>query len=257
LKPQNGGAIEKQFASVTHICELSLPETIMIDLYSDATPNGLKVSIALDELSMEYTMHRVYLGGDQFTPEFTALNPNNKIPVLVDNGLVLSESGAILLHLAEKTGRLLPASPAARARAIEMLMFQMASLGPMFGQYLVFAGAWQNRFPEVTTRYFDEVSRIMRVLETRLADGEYLAGAEYSIADIACFPWIRLCLVHPLAATLGLEQLPRLFSWYERVAERPAVQSGLTKPEPFPVEQQQRAFIAATVGLGHLHRRAA
>lgn len=227
----------------------------MIDLYSDATPNGQKVSIALDELGLDYKMHKVHLGGEQFSEKFTTLNPNRKIPVLVDDGLVVTESGAILLYLAEKTGRLLPKELGSRARAVEMVMFQMASLGPMFGQYLVFAAAWQNRFPEVTKRYFDEVGRIFKVMDIRLSGNNYLAGAEYSIADIACLPWIRLCFTHPAAVDLPLNQHKNLLAWYDRVSNRPAVWSGLAKPEPLPPEQQFKAFVDATVGLGHLHNR--
>ena len=140
----------------------------MIDVYTDATPNGLKVSIGLEEMGLDYNVHRVFLGGEQLTPEFTALNPNNKIPVLVDDGLVVTESGAILLYLAEKTGKFLPKDPKARIKAIEMVFFQMASLGPMLGQLFVFRGSWQNKAPDVSNRYFKEVSRIYAALNKRL-----------------------------------------------------------------------------------------
>jgi GST-like protein len=225
----------------------------MLDLYTDATPNGLKISIALDELGLDYNVHQVHLGGGQFTEEFSRLNPNNKIPVLVDHDRTVTESGAILLYLAERSGKLLPADADSRTRAIELLMFQMASLGPMFGQFLVFAAAWDNRFPEVTQRYFDEVARILKVLNTRLAGSRYLAGDEYSVADIACFPWIRLCLVHPAAAQLPFQRHANLVAWYERVADRPAVLSGLRKPEPFAPDVQFKAFVDATIGVGRLH----
>ncbi len=225
----------------------------MIDLYTDATPNGLKISVALEELGLSYNVHRIFLGGDQLTPEFTKLNPNNKIPVLVDDGLVVSESGAILIYLAEKTGKLLPKDPKARIRAIEMVMFQMASLGPMFGQLLVFAGAWNNEFPKVTARYFKEVGRIFGVLNKRLEGRNYLAGDEFSIADIAVVPWIRLCTVLPFCAQLPLESNANLKAWWDRVSARPAVQKGFTIPEPFPQEKQFEGFIKATVGLGALH----
>jgi GST-like protein len=156
----------------------------MLELYTDATPNGLKISIGLEKMGLDYKVHQVFLGGDQFTLEFTALNPNRKIPVLVDDEFVLTESGAILIYLAEKSGKLLPTDPIARARVVEMLMFQMASLGPMFGQFLVFAAAWGNKFPEVTNRYFAEVSRILEVMDTRLQGIKYLAGDEFTIADL-------------------------------------------------------------------------
>ena len=166
-------------------------QATVIEIYTDATANGLKVSIGLEELKLEYKVHRVFLGGEQMTPEFTALNPNNKIPVLVDDDVVVSESGAILIYLAEKTGKLLPKEPRARIKTIEMVINQMASLGPMLGQLFVFRGAWQNKVPEVTDRYFKEVSRIYGVLNRRLEGRPYFAGNEYTIADIAFLPWIR------------------------------------------------------------------
>src|ERR1700742_318562 len=146
----------------------SKKENTMLELYTHATPNGLKISICLEELGLQYNVHRIFLGGDQMTPEFTKLNPNNKIPVLVDNGFVLTESGAILIYLAEKTGKLLPKEGELRAKIIEATMFQMSSLGPMFGQLMVFGGAWKNEFPVVTGRYLKEVSRILGVIEARL-----------------------------------------------------------------------------------------
>ncbi len=225
----------------------------MIDLYTDATPNGLKISVALEELGLAYNVHRIFLGGDQLTPEFTKLNPNNKIPVLVDDGFVLSESGAILIYLAEKTGKLLPKDPKERMRAIEMVMFQMASLGPMFGQLMVFGGAWNNEFPKVTGRYFKEVSRIFGVLNKRLEGHDYMAGNEFCIADIAYLPWIRLCGVLPFGGQLPLAANANLQAWWDRVSARPAVQKGFTIPEPFPQEKQFEGFIKATVGLGDLH----
>lgn len=226
----------------------------MLDLYTDATPNGLKISVALEEMELTYTPHRVYLGGEQFTPEFTKMNPNNKIPVLVDDGFVLTESGAILIYLAEKTGKLMPADPKARAEVIEMVMFQMGSLGPMFGQLMVFAGAWENKFPEVTGRYFKEVARIMGVLNTRLEGRDFLTGDEFTIADAAVLPWIRIAAIYPGMTDLPLAANANLQSWWERVSARPAVQKGLSIPEPFPQEKQFEGFVKATVGLGELHK---
>jgi GSH-dependent disulfide-bond oxidoreductase len=225
----------------------------MIDVYTDATPNGLKVSIGLEELGLSYNIHRVFLGGEQLTPEFTKLNPNNKIPVLVDDGLVVSESGAILIYLAEKTGKLLPKDPKARIKTIEMVMFQMASIGPMMGQLIVFRGPWQNKAPEVSNRYFKEVSRLFGVLNKRLEGNEYLAGSEYTIADIALLPWIRSAQLFPFLQDLPLDANANLKAWLDRVVARPAVQKGLTIPEPFPPEKQFAGFIKATVGLGDLH----
>jgi GSH-dependent disulfide-bond oxidoreductase len=228
----------------------------MLDLYTDATPNGLKISIALEEMGLDYTTHQVFLGGDQQTAEFTALNPNQKIPVLVDDGLVVTESGAVLLYLAEKTGMFLPSDPKQRTATIEAVMFQMASVGPMFGQFLVFAAAWGNKFPEVTARYFTEVSRIMRVLNTRLEGQDFLAGDEFTVADMAVAPWIRLCSVHPACADLPLEANTNLNNWWHRVAARPAVQRGFENPTPYAPEEQFKAFVSAVVGLGELHKAA-
>lgn len=228
----------------------------MLELYTDATPNGLKISIALEEMGLDYKTHQVFLGGDQQTREFTALNPNQKIPVLVDDGLVITESGAILIYLAEKTGKFLPADPIQRVATVEQLMFQMASLGPMFGQYLVFAAAWGNKFPEVTGRYFTEVSRIMSVLNTRLEGQDYLAGNEYTIADMAVAPWIRLCEIHPACADLPLNKNTNLKNWWDRVSARPATQKGFEIPEPYAPEKQFEGFVSAVVGLGKLHKTA-
>lgn len=225
----------------------------MIDVYTDATPNGLKVSIGLEEMGLDYNVHRVFLGGEQLTPEFTALNPNNKIPVLVDDGLVVTESGAILLYLAEKTGKFLPKDPKARIKTIEMVFFQMASLGPMLGQLLVFRGPWQNKAPDVSNRYFKEVSRIYAVLNKRLEGHNYIAGDEYTIADMAFLPWVRAGSIFPFTTDLPLAANPNLAAWLNRVLARPAVQKGLAIPEPFPPEKQFEGFINATVGLGTLH----
>jgi GST-like protein len=202
---------------------------------------------------LDYNVHHVFLGGEQKTPEFTKLNPNTKIPVLVDDGFVLSESGAILIYLAEKTGKLLPADPKARARTIELLMFQMASLGPMLGQLMVFRGPWQNNAPDVSNRYFKEVSRIFAVLNTRLEGHDFMAGDEYTIADIAVLPWIRVASIMPFPQDLPLNANPNLKAWFERVLTRPAVQKGVTIPPPFPPEKQFQGFVNATVGLGDLH----
>jgi GST-like protein len=225
----------------------------MIDLYTDATPNGLKISVALEEFGLPYKVHPIFLGGDQLTPEFTKMNPNNKIPVLVDDGLAVTESGAILIYLAEKTGKLLPTDPKARIKTIEMVMFQMASVGPMMGQLMVFRGPWQNKFPDVTNRYFKEVSRLFSVLNKRLEGKTYFAGNEYTIADIAMLPWIRAAAIMPFTQDLPITANANLKAWLDRVMARPAVEKGLTIPEPFPMEKQFAGFIKATVGLGDLH----
>jgi GST-like protein len=225
----------------------------MIDVYTDATPNGLKVSIGLEEMGLDYNVHRIWLGGEQLTPEFTALNPNNKIPVLVDDGFVVTESGAILLYLAEKTGKFLPEDPKARIKTIETLFNQMSSLGPMLGQLFVFRGSWQNRAPDVSDRYFKEVSRIYAVLNKRLEGRRYMAGDEYTIADMAFLPWVRAGSIVPFTPDLPLAANPNLAAWLDRVLARPAVQKGLTIPEPFPEKEHMEAFFSATVGVGALH----
>ncbi len=226
----------------------------MIELYTDATPNGLKISIALEELGLEYNAHRIYLGGDQMTDDFTKMNPNQKIPVIQDGDITLSESGAILYYLAQKTSKLLPTELKKRSKVMELLMLQMSGLGPAFGQLMTFGGAWNNEFPVVTQRYQKEVNRLFKVLDKHLVAQTFFAGDEFSIADIAFFPWVRMAHVHPLGEMLSLEGCVNLNSWYERIAARPAVQRGLLNPEPFPPEEQFKAFVSAVVGLGDLHK---
>ena len=164
----------------------------MIDLYTWTTPNGRKVSIALEELKLPYTVHSVDIGkGQQFTPEFTQVSPNNKIPAIVDraNGLTLMESGAILLYLADKTGQLLPAAGPARYRAIEWLMWQMGGPGPTFGQVHAYVRYNKGKAPFAEERLMKEAHRLYSVLDTRLADREFVAD-DYSMADIALWPWV-------------------------------------------------------------------
>ncbi len=202
----------------------------MIRLYTAQTPNGRKVSIALEELGLPYQVERVRLdAGEQLAPAFLALNPNHKIPVLDDDGLVIWESGAILLHLAEKHGKLLPADPAGRIHAIQYAFFQTGGIGPNLGRL----GA-QLRKPaaernvEMVEIFGEEVSRILAVLDRILADGRpYLAG-EYSIGDIMHYPWLQP--LHALSAPPLMDQ-PHVVQWVERIAERPAVQRGMKVPE--------------------------
>ncbi|MFT5706244.1 MAG: GST-like protein [Oceanospirillaceae bacterium] len=225
----------------------------MINLYTDATPNGLKISIALEELALEYTAHRLFLGGDQKMPAFTKMNLNQKIPVLTDGDITISESGAILYYLAEKTGKLLPQDLAKRSKVMELLMLQMSGLGPYFGQLLVWGGAWGNEFPKVTERYQKEVSRLLTVLNQYLRNSEFIAGDEYSIADIAFLPWIRMCFVHPIGEMLPMDAHQNVTAWYERLMQRGGVKRGLLVPEPHPPQEQLKAFVSAVVGLGDLH----
>jgi len=201
----------------------------MIRLYTAPTPNGRKVSIALEEIGVPYEVHRVRLDQqEQLRPEFLALNPNHKIPVLDDDGLVIWESGAILLHLAEKHGKLLPEDPAGRIHAIQYAFFQTGGIGPNLGRLgaqLRKPPAERNR--EMVEIFGDEVSRLLGVLERILSDGRpYLAG-EYSIGDIMHYPWLHLMLAMKAPPLFEHE---RVVAWLERIGERPAVQRGMQIP---------------------------
>jgi glutathione S-transferase len=204
----------------------------MIDLYTASTPNGWKVSIALEELGLPYQVHPVNLAaGEQKRPEYLKLNPNGRIPTIVDRGcddFCVFESGAILLYLAERTGRLLPAAAKPRWTAIQWLIFQIGGVGPMQGQANVFYRYFPEKLPAVIQRYQNETKRLYRVLDARLRDHEFLAG-DYSIADIAHWPWVR---IHAWAG-VAIEDLPNLQRWLEQLAARPACQRGVAIPEPF------------------------
>ena len=201
----------------------------MIDLYTAATPNGHKVSIALEELGLEYRVHALsFERRVQKAPEYLKINPNGRIPAIVDqdnDGFAVFESGAILIYLAEKTGRLMPSDPRGRSLVIQWLMFQMGGVGPMQGQANVFHRYFPERIASVTERYQKETRRLYEVLESRLAEVEYLAG-DYSIADIATFPWVR---VHDWAG-VDVDGLPNLQRWLAALEARPAVQRGLAIP---------------------------
>lgn len=204
----------------------------MIDAYVWNTPNGQKLTIALEELGLAYTPHYVHIGeGAQNTPAFRAVNPNGKIPAIVDHDgpegapITVFESGAILLYLAEKTGQLLPGGARGKWLATEWLMFQMAGVGPMFGQAGFFLRQ-KEPVPVAQERYVTESLRIMGVLEQRLGEVDYLAG-EYSVADIATWPWVQASIVH-LKFTLP----PNVQRWSDRIAERPAVQRGMAAAKP-------------------------
>lgn len=208
-----------------------------IQLYSLATPNGQKVSIALEEFALPYEAHTVnILQGEQFADEFVAINPNAKIPVIVDpdgpdgKPLALFESGAILLHLAEKTGKLLPADPRRRSECIQWLFFQMANVGPMFGQFGHFYRFAKEKLPYAIERYTNEARRLLGVLEKRLTDRMYLVGDDYTVADIATFPWVG-CLDWGYNASADLklkEEFPHVVAWAAHCADRPASVRGAT-----------------------------
>jgi GST-like protein len=202
----------------------------MIDLYTWTTPNGYKVSILLEEVGLPYTVHAVDIGaGDQFTEEFLAISPNNKIPAIVDpegpdgRPISLFESGAILLYLAGKTGRFLPADVRGKYEALQWLMFQMGSVGPMLGQAHHFRIYAPEKIAYAIDRYTNEARRLYAVMDKRLANSRYIGGAEYGIADIAIFPWLRSW------KNQGIDwaDYPCLKGWFDEVAARPAVQRGV------------------------------
>ncbi len=203
----------------------------MIDLYTAPTPNGWKVSIALEELGLPYQVHPIRLEKlEQKEPWFLALNPNGRIPAIVDrsNGdFAVFESGAILIYLAEKTGRLLPIEPKARSVALQWLMFQMSGVGPMQGQANVFFRYAPEKIQYAIDRYQNETKRLYTVLDQRLRDNEFLAG-DYSIADISTWPWVS---IHAWAG-IEIGDLPHLASWLETMGKRPAVQKGRAVPTP-------------------------
>ncbi len=211
-----------------------------VQLFSLPTPNGVKASIALEEMALPYEAHLVSFGNDdQLTPEFLSLNPNNKIPAIIDpdgpggEPLPLFESGAILLYLAEKTAKLLPADPAARYECIQWLMFQMGGVGPMFGQFGHFFKFAADKTTDTyaTDRYRDETRRLLAVLEGRLDGRPYLMGEDYTIADIATFPWVRvLGGFYEAADALDLPGYPNVVSYLDRCLDRAAVQRGLNQP---------------------------
>ena len=203
----------------------------MIDLYTSATPNGWKASITLEELGAPYTVHPIALmKGDQKQPDFLKINPNGRIPAIVDrdeDNFAVFESGALMIYLAEKYGRLLPTDRKGRSQVIQWLMFQMGGVGPMQGQANVFFRYAPEKIPYAIERYQTETRRLYKVLDARLAEHEYLAG-DYSIADIANWSWVS---IH-FWAGVDIGDLPHLQRWIEAIRTRPAVQRGIVVPEP-------------------------
>jgi len=198
----------------------------MIELYTAPTPNGRKVSIALEELGVAYTVHAVDLkAAEQKKPAFLAINPNGRIPALVDDGFPVFESGAILLYLAEKFQSLLPTGAKNRSVAIQWLMWQVGGLGPMHGQANVFNRYFPEKIPAVIARYQNETMRLFGVMDRRLAEADFLAGT-YSIADIACWPWV---MQHDWAG-LDISEFLHLSRWLSGIGARPAVQRGAAVP---------------------------
>jgi GSH-dependent disulfide-bond oxidoreductase len=204
----------------------------MIDLYTWTTPNGRKVSIMLEELGLPYRTHAINIGkGDQFKPEYVKLNPNSKIPSIMDpdgpdgEPVAMMESGAILIYLAGKTGKLLPESIRGRYEALQWLMFQMGGVGPIFGQVHHFLRTAKQAVPYAIERYVKETRRLYGVLDAHLKDHEFLAD-EYSIADIATYPWAARHEWHKTR----LEDFPYLKRWFDVISVRPAVQKGMKVP---------------------------
>ncbi len=201
----------------------------MIDLYYWPTPNGHKITIFLEETGLDYKIVPINIGkGEQFTPEFLKISPNNRMPAIVDHKgpggkpLALFESGAILIYLGEKTGKFLPTEPHAKYMTIQWVMFQMGGVGPMFGQRGHFMRAAPEKIPYAIDRYTNESRRLLNVMEKRLGEAPYLAG-EYSIADMATFPWV----VGTRREPEQLESRPNFTRWLDAISERPAVKRGL------------------------------
>lgn len=213
----------------------------MIELYTAATPNGHKISIALEEMGLDYQVHALDISTNiQKEPEYIAINPNGRIPAIIDTSnedFVVFESGAILLYLAEKTGQFLPQDEKARSRVIQWLMFQMSGVGPMMGQANVFYRYFPEKIQPAIDRYQNEGRRLFEVMNTQLAKSRYLAGEEYTIADIATWPWVR---IHEWSG-VDIEGLDHLKRWLDEIAERPAVQKGLAVPPPSSETAEERA----------------
>jgi GST-like protein len=206
----------------------------MIDLYTWTTPNGRKVSVMLEECGLAYNVHEINIGkDDQFTPEFIAINPNGKIPAIVDSEgpdgkpISMFESGAILVYLSAKTGKFLPESPRGKFEALQWLMFQMGGVGPMFGQAHHFIRSAKEPIPYGIERYSKETRRLYGVLDKRLAKEEYLAAGEYSIADMATYPWIARHEWHKV----DLNDFANVKRWYDAISARPAVKRGMDVPK--------------------------
>jgi GST-like protein len=225
----------------------------MIDFYYWPTPNGWKISITLEECGLPYRMIPVNIGrGDQFKPEFLAISPNGRMPAIVDHGagrepVPVFESGAILLHLAQRTGRFMPQSEKGRKETLEWLFWQVGNLGPMAGQLSHFVNYAQGEHPYSRERYANEYRRCLGVLEQRLEEWEFIVG-EYSIVDMACWPWVLIA--KPLGQSLA--ELPNVSRWREAIKQRPAVQAGvdlakeLRRSAP-PTDEERRILFNQTV----------
>jgi GSH-dependent disulfide-bond oxidoreductase len=211
----------------------------LIELHSWPTPNGWKISIALEEMELAYQPHWINIGrGEQFGAEFLAISPNNRIPAIVDRGVAppisVFETGAILVYLAEKTGRFLPTAPRRRVEVLQWLFWQVGGLGPMLGQHGHFKLYAPEKIPYATSRYERETKRLYGVMDRRLADRAHLAG-DYSIADMAAWPWV----VTYKAQGIDLAEFPHVRRWYDALKQRPALQRG------FALGRELRQIVAS------------
>lgn len=229
----------------------------MIDFYYWPTPNGWKVSILLEECGMDYKLIPLNIGrGDQFQPEFLAISPNNRMPAIVDHDvegepLPVFESGAILIHLAEKANRFLPTDPRGRKEMLEWLFWQVGNLGPMAGQVSHFVNYAQGEHAYSLERYSNEYNRCLGVLERRLQGRQYLLGEQYTIADMACFPWVLIA--RPLGQ--DLDSFPNVKRWRQLIKDRPAVRAGVDLGKEFrrqapPDEAERRILFGQNANSG-------
>ena len=224
----------------------------MLELYTASTPNGWKASVALEELELDYRVHPIDLaGGDQRKPGYLEICPNGRVPALVDDGFPIFESGAILVYLAEKTGKLMPRETRGKSEVMQWLMFQMGGVGPMMGQANVFDRALEEKIPAAIGRYQGECRRLFEVLDGKLGNAEWLTD-EYSIADIANWCWVRL---HAWSG-VSLEGLEHLQRWIGAMEARPACQRGIAVPEPLvlPTEEDGIEKLSAEISRKVLQR---
>jgi glutathione S-transferase len=217
----------------------------MLELYTASTPNGWKVSVTLEELGLEYQLHKIILQDlQQKEAGYVAINPNGRIPTLVDDGFAVFESGAIMIYLAEKTGRLMPTDVKGRSEVIQWLMFQMSGIGPMMGQANVFFRTMEEKIPTAISRYQNESRRLFEVLDRQLDHSEWLAK-NFSIADIANWCWVRLYFW----TGVSLDGLDNLQRWLEAMEARPACQKGIAVPEPLVLPTDEAGVEKISAGI--------
>ena len=217
----------------------------MLELYTASTPNGWKVSVTLEELGLKYQLHKISLQGQQQKEaDYVAINPNGRIPTLVDDGFAVFESGAIMIYLAEKTGRLMPTDVKGRSEVIQWLMFQMSGIGPMMGQANVFFRTMEEKIPAAISRYQNESRRLFEVLDRQLDHSEWLAK-NFSIADIANWCWVRLYFW----SGVSLDGLDNLQRWLETMEARPACQKGIAVPEPLVLPTDEAGVEKISAGI--------